>query len=73
MLNLGPTEIILIVLVVLMVVGGPVAVIAVVIYFVIRKEKSNAHVKKCAFCGYSIPVETAVCQVCGRDLVTSKG
>ena len=65
--GLGPTEIILILFVLLVVVGGPVAVIAVVIFFVMRSKKSNTQVKKCASCGYSIPVDAASCQFCGRE------
>ena len=70
MLNLGPTEIILISIVFLVVVVVPIALIGMAVYFAMRGGKSNSQVKKCAFCGYAVPVAATVCQYCGRDLVT---
>ena len=72
MSGLGPMEIILILLVFLVVVVAPVAIIiALVLFFVKRGRHSKADVKKCTFCGYSIPVDATFCGICGRELVTT--
>ena len=66
--GLGTPEIIIILIVLLMVVGPPIAIIALVLFLIKRSKNSNADMKKCAFCAYSIPVEAKVCRYCGRDL-----
>ena len=71
--GLGPTEIILILIVVLLFVGIPVVVIVALILFFNRRKKSNAGMKKCAFCAYLIPVEATVCRFCGREVGLKDG
>lgn len=66
--GLGIPEIIIILIVLLTVVGVPVAIIALVLFFIKRTKNSNADMKKCPFCAYSIPVEAKVCRYCGREL-----
>lgn len=66
--GLGITEIVVILFVLLLIVGVPVAVIVALVLFFNRRRKSNAGMKKCAFCAYSIPVEAIVCGHCGREL-----
>ena len=62
--GLGAAEIIILLAVIALVVGGPIAVIVLVIFLINRKKNSNAQMKKCESCGYSIPAETTVCQFC---------
>lgn len=62
--GLGLTEI----FVLLLFIGGPIVLIVALVLFLNRRKKSNADMKKCAFCGYSIPVEAVVCQFCGREV-----
>ena len=64
--NLGLTEIIILLLVFVLVFGVPLVVIVAVVLFFKRSKKSNASMKKCAFCGYSIQREATVCQFCGH-------
>jgi hypothetical protein len=64
--GLGTPEIIVLVIVFLIIVVPPVAIILLVVFLVKRNRNSNARLKKCAFCGYSIPVEATVCQFCSR-------
>jgi len=66
--GLGTTEIITILIVLLLTVGIPIAVIVALILFFNRRKKSDADMKKCAFCANSIPVEAKVCRFCGREL-----
>ncbi len=66
--NLGLTEIIIVLLVFVIVFGVPLVVIVAVVLFFKRSKKSNAGMKKCAFCAYSIPIEATVCQSCGREV-----
>jgi hypothetical protein len=66
--GLGIPEIIIILIVLLMVVGVPIAIIALVLFLIKRSKNSNAGMKKCAFCAYSIPAEAKVCRFCGREL-----
>ena len=66
--GLGIPEIIVLLIVFLLVVGLPVVLIVALVLFLNRRKKSNAGMKKCAFCAYSIPVEAKVCRFCGRDL-----
>lgn len=65
--GLGTTEILILLILLLLVVGVPLAIIALVLFLLKRRKNSTARVKKCAFCGYSIPVEATVCQFCGRE------
>jgi hypothetical protein len=68
--GLGSTEIIILFLVVLLTVGGPVAVIVLVLFLINRRKNSTARLKKCESCGYAIPEEAALCQFCGKELVS---
>lgn len=68
MAGLGIAEIIVILIVLLLLFGLPVVLIVALVLFFNRRKKSNAEMKKCAFCAYSIPVEATVCQFCGREL-----
>jgi len=64
--NLGTPELNIIALV--MAVGGPIAIVVLVVFLIKRSKNSDAHLKKCAFCAYSIPMEAIVCRFCGREL-----
>jgi len=64
--GLGLPEIIVLLVVFLLVVGGPIVVIVALVIFFNRRKKSNTNMKKCAFCGYSIPIDATICQFCGR-------
>jgi hypothetical protein len=66
--GLGTTEIIVILIVLLLVVGLPVVLIVALVLFFNRRKKSDAGMKKCAFCAYTIPVEATVCRFCGREV-----
>jgi len=66
--GLGPAELIVILIVLVLVFGLPVVLIVALVLFFNRRKKSNAVMKKCAFCAYAIPVEATVCRFCGRDL-----
>jgi len=66
--GLGTPEIIVILIVFLLVVGLPVVLIVALVLFFNRRKKTNAVMKKCAFCAYSIPVEAKVCRFCGREV-----
>ncbi len=61
--GLGLTEI----FVLLLFIGGPIVLIVALVLLLNRGKKSNAGMKKCAFCAYSIPVEATACQFCGRE------
>ena len=65
--GLGPTELILILTVLLLFVGAPIVLIVALVLFFNRRKNSTAGMKKCGFCGYSIPVEGTVCQSCSRE------
>lgn len=65
--GLGLTEIIILLLVFGLGIGGPLLLIVALVLFFNRRKKANAGMKKCAFCGYSIPVEATVCQFCSRE------
>lgn len=67
--GLGAVEILILLFVFLLVVGGPLAIIVLIILLINRRKNANVPVKKCEFCGYSIPVEATLCQFCGRELV----
>ena len=56
-------------IVLLLTVGAPVIVIVAVVLFFNRSKKSDAGMKKCAFCAYSIPMEAIVCRFCRREVV----
>lgn len=64
----GLWEIIILLGVFLLTIGVPVAGIVALVMFFNRRKKSNAGMKKCAFCAYSIPVEAIACQYCGREV-----
>ena len=66
--GLGLPEIIVLLIVLVLLIGGPVLLIVALVLFFNRRKKSNAVIKKCVFCGYSIPIETTVCQFCGRKV-----
>ena len=66
--GLGVTELIILVIVFLLVVGVPVGLTVALVLFFNRRRNSNAGMKKCAFCAYSIPLEAMVCRFCGREL-----
>jgi len=65
--GLGTPEIIII-LIVLLLIGLPVVLIVALVLFFNRRKESNAGMKKCPFCAYSIPVEATVCRFCGREV-----
>ena len=66
--GLGIPEIIVILIVLVLTFGLPIVVIVALVLFFTRRKKSNAGMKKCAFCAYSIPVEATVCRFCGREV-----
>lgn len=66
--GLGAPELIVILIVLTLLVGVPIAVIVALILFFTRRKKSNAPMKKCAFCGYSIQAESTACEFCGREV-----
>jgi hypothetical protein len=66
--GLGLWEIIILLIVFLLFGGGPIVLIVALVLFFNRRKKSNASMKTCAFCGYSIQVEATVCQFCGREV-----
>ena len=66
--GIGTPEIIIIFIVFLILVVPLVAIVALVGFLVRRSKNSNAALKKCAFCAYSIPVEAKVCAFCSREV-----
>jgi ABC-type antimicrobial peptide transport system permease subunit len=64
--GLGLWEIIVVLTVFMLVFGVPVVVALVL--FINRRKKANAGMKKCTFCGYSIPINATACQFCGREI-----
>lgn len=66
--GLGPWEIIAILVVLLLTFGVPIVVIVVLVIFLKKRTDSSRGMKKCAFCGYSIPVGATFCGICGKEL-----
>ena len=64
--NLGPTEIIILLIVVLSLALPVVLILAVVFLLVSKRKSSQAAIKKCNSCGFTLPVDARVCQHCGR-------
>ncbi len=66
--GIGAAEIMVILIVLLLFVGLPVVLIVALIFFFNRRKESNAGMKNCPFCAYSIPIEATVCRFCSREV-----
>jgi len=64
--NLGPTEIVIL-LIVLLSLAVPIVAIAAVVVFLARR-KSRGSLKKSKSCAYTSAVDAKVCQFCGKEL-----